>query len=887
MQSDVSTTLSLTARTGPDARKSHSRVMLNGLIPVDPKTGSGGAAIDFAKVFADGAIKLNAVRSDPILAVHAKQTSKADEVGSTVAAEGEAAWDAEGIQPEPEESGTGRLRQADVATAMSHDQMAEADRGASESGVAPKNSRETSWSVSGSHFLHNTNVFAPVRESSGDLDRRGEPQARIDGHQPGDIIPNFRPAQDPVSFGMVSEEASVEAGFVSPTGRAENDPSVGIVKNVMRLADASQLNPVETADHMDSVPSLVASVDDEPDHARDPSRPTAVSRLQPPASDPELTGVESPQMANVAYHIPSSGPTSDLSGDSEIRRSTRAEDGLRSVIPHQTTDIPVRFGQVASKDQKYALPVDGQLPVDPQGAGQGPSLSGDPENTDARGLTKTDRTPAGTGRFNTAAPQEIELNPGGAKIEFSAAPEIASGSGDRMHPPTETNGHRGPAPEPLTQLTATTLQSDQEVRLVTSNEPQRFATTEDALPSDMVSTRRGTALSTPFKGSQPGNLAELAWSQKVVQIMGNEAGAKPVTADQSQSSQTPPTTFVPAINAPIATDLGQSSGMAGGGVADVVAPVRSPQVEAPPTPQAHRAAPDTTGGVALPQPLPKGEGARETPLGVLTGSDWIAPAARPTEAISTANGMPAQDQGQGREKPDVPTTMAASDLGRAQEPQTKAALPTDYSTPGSPAEPSSRGIAAPPDNASGGDPAKPNALQPGVETQSVQPRSELAALPTRDVPHQSVTAPQPATQMQNAMVARDVAQQLSLVTRSAAGEVTELSLRPDELGHVRMRMTGGDGQIVLQILSERPETHDLMRRHIDIVERAFRELGYNDIAFEFSFNGRRDRNAAGGDDIGQVAEEPQSNATEGADAPATAPQAERLALGATRLDIRL
>ncbi|MDO6729744.1 flagellar hook-length control protein FliK [Marinovum sp. 2_MG-2023] len=231
--------------------------------------------------------------------------------------------------------------------------------------------------------------------------------------------------------------------------------------------------------------------------------------------------------------------------------------------------------------------------------------------------------------------------------------------------------------------------------------------------------------------------------------------------------------------------------------------------------------------------------------------------------------------------------MAASDLGRAQEPQTKAALPTDYSTPGSPAEPSSRGIAAPPDNASGGDPAKPNALQPGVETQSVQPRSELAALPTRDVPHQSVTAPQPATQMQNAMVARDVAQQLSLVTRSAAGEVTELSLRPDELGHVRMRMTGGDGQIVLQILSERPETHDLMRRHIDIVERAFRELGYNDIAFEFSFNGRRDRNAAGGDDIGQVAEEPQSNATEGADAPATAPQAERLALGATRLDIRL
>ncbi|TNF20207.1 MAG: hypothetical protein EP318_12505 [Rhodobacteraceae bacterium] len=109
----------------------------------------------------------------------------------------------------------------------------------------------------------------------------------------------------------------------------------------------------------------------------------------------------------------------------------------------------------------------------------------------------------------------------------------------------------------------------------------------------------------------------------------------------------------------------------------------------------------------------------------------------------------------------------------------------------------------------------------------------------RDIPPMGdPQAPPPA---QHAALARDVAQQLSQVTRSLPGEVTELTLRPEELGQVRMRLSGSDGQIVLQILSERPETHDLMRRHIEIVERAFRDLGYQDIAFEFSFSGQRGR----------------------------------------------
>lgn len=148
----------------------------------------------------------------------------------------------------------------------------------------------------------------------------------------------------------------------------------------------------------------------------------------------------------------------------------------------------------------------------------------------------------------------------------------------------------------------------------------------------------------------------------------------------------------------------------------------------------------------------------------------------------------------------------------------------------------------------------------------------------RDTPASEPPAPPSA---QHAALARDVAQQLTQVTRSVPGEVTELTLRPEELGHVRMRLSGSDGQIVLQILSERPETHDLMRRHIDIVERAFRDLGYHDIAFDFSFSGQSN---SGSQTQGEAT---PSEDMQLADLP-QAPQADRREiLVPGRLDIRL
>ncbi len=131
-------------------------------------------------------------------------------------------------------------------------------------------------------------------------------------------------------------------------------------------------------------------------------------------------------------------------------------------------------------------------------------------------------------------------------------------------------------------------------------------------------------------------------------------------------------------------------------------------------------------------------------------------------------------------------------------------------------------------------------------------------------------------------MAREVAQQLVPVVRAVPGEVTEITLRPEELGRVQMRVSGQEGQILLQVVAERPETQDLMRRHIEIVERAFRDLGYSDIAFEFSTSGRQNR-SPGAEPPGPE-QDLRPDTAEDEEPPL--PPAPRLA-ATTRLDIRV
>ncbi|MEP3332751.1 flagellar hook-length control protein FliK [Sedimentitalea sp.] len=74
------------------------------------------------------------------------------------------------------------------------------------------------------------------------------------------------------------------------------------------------------------------------------------------------------------------------------------------------------------------------------------------------------------------------------------------------------------------------------------------------------------------------------------------------------------------------------------------------------------------------------------------------------------------------------------------------------------------------------------------------------------------------------------------------GKVVEIALNPEELGRVRMALSQSDAGVTVVITSERPETLELMRRHIEQLSQEFMKLGYEQASFEFNSEG------SGGDD---------------------------------------
>lgn len=81
---------------------------------------------------------------------------------------------------------------------------------------------------------------------------------------------------------------------------------------------------------------------------------------------------------------------------------------------------------------------------------------------------------------------------------------------------------------------------------------------------------------------------------------------------------------------------------------------------------------------------------------------------------------------------------------------------------------------------------------------------------------------------------RMVASQMAEAFAAKGEQKVEVSLNPQELGKVSMRVVTSETGITMVIQTERPETGDLMRRHIHELAEEFRQMGYEDISFEFS-----------------------------------------------------
>lgn len=108
-------------------------------------------------------------------------------------------------------------------------------------------------------------------------------------------------------------------------------------------------------------------------------------------------------------------------------------------------------------------------------------------------------------------------------------------------------------------------------------------------------------------------------------------------------------------------------------------------------------------------------------------------------------------------------------------------------------------------------------------------------------PHMRQHRADPATQ------AADIARQIAPAIDRRADGVTEIRLDPVELGQLRMTVQATDATVTLTLQAERPETADLMRRHLDGLVTELRSLGYADVSIQLD-GGRggqgQDRGAA-------------------------------------------
>ena len=136
-------------------------------------------------------------------------------------------------------------------------------------------------------------------------------------------------------------------------------------------------------------------------------------------------------------------------------------------------------------------------------------------------------------------------------------------------------------------------------------------------------------------------------------------------------------------------------------------------------------------------------------------------------------------------------------------------------------------------------------------------------------------------------VPRQIALRIAQAAEGGAGiprGTVELSLSPEELGRVRLRLHPSEAGLSVTITAERAETLDLMRRNIDILEREFLEIGYEGAQFDFAQGGQGGPGAENGSGV------PGTPAPSGLNVAApdrTQPAQDAPLLLGERLDIRL
>ena len=95
-------------------------------------------------------------------------------------------------------------------------------------------------------------------------------------------------------------------------------------------------------------------------------------------------------------------------------------------------------------------------------------------------------------------------------------------------------------------------------------------------------------------------------------------------------------------------------------------------------------------------------------------------------------------------------------------------------------------------------------------------------------------------------IARQVAEGLSTALAApAAADRIELTLRPEELGRVRFEIRGEGDKLMVTLTADRPETMDLLRRHLPDLMAELEQAGYGGASLNFGQPGHSGSGSAG------------------------------------------
>lgn len=95
------------------------------------------------------------------------------------------------------------------------------------------------------------------------------------------------------------------------------------------------------------------------------------------------------------------------------------------------------------------------------------------------------------------------------------------------------------------------------------------------------------------------------------------------------------------------------------------------------------------------------------------------------------------------------------------------------------------------------------------------------------------------TVAQQAVQPQAVLGQITLAMSKSKDKTVEIRLDPPELGRVHIQLTQTEHGLRASVMAERPETHDLLRRHADALARDLGAAGYDKVSLDFSAGQRQ------------------------------------------------